>query len=129
MRISSVGATTLHTQFMLWEWRWCYGNVINSINIPIILRINRSYYHSSCLNHNFGYYFEQIKKAPHYALPSYVVLNIFIMVAHISVAFISYFYYTQIFYFCQMKLWGFWHKFYIIFIIEFVLKSFYKNSS
>ena len=65
MRKSSVGATTLHTQFLLWEWGWCYDrNNINSISMSIILRIDSSNNRSSCLNYNFGYCFEQIKKAP-----------------------------------------------------------------
>lgn len=65
MRKSSVGATTLHTQFLLWEWGWCYDrNNINSISMAIVLRTDSSNNRSSCLNYNFGYCFEQIKKAP-----------------------------------------------------------------
>ncbi len=57
-----MGATTLHTQLLLWDWRWCYGSSINSVNMVAILWISNSHYHSSCLNYNFGYCFEQIKK-------------------------------------------------------------------
>jgi hypothetical protein len=93
---------------LLWEWRWCYGIIISSINMVTIFRISNSYYHSSCLNHNFGYYFEQIKKHHITLSQSYVVFIIKYMVAHISVAFISYFYYTHLKWICQIlksKIW------------------------
>ncbi|MCI9178168.1 MAG: hypothetical protein HFJ28_06455 [Clostridia bacterium] len=45
--------------------------VIN--NILTFLRFSRNDYYSICLDYCNSSNFEQIKKAPHYALPSYVV--------------------------------------------------------
>lgn len=77
-------------------------------NILTFLRFSRNDYYSICLDYCNSSNFEQIIKAPHYALPSYVVFYRNYTVAHISVALIFYLYYTDFFLFCQMLFFIYW---------------------
>ena len=75
MRISSVGATTFtYTVLTVRMGVVLYGRTsyIND-NILTFLRFSRNDYYSICLDYCNSSNFEQIIKAPHYALPSYVV--------------------------------------------------------
>ena len=77
METSSVSVTTLHIQFYCENGGGVYDrNSIIINNLLIILWNSRISYHKYCLNYNFGYYFEQIKKHHITLSQSYVVFTI-----------------------------------------------------
>jgi len=90
--------------FMLWERRWCYDrSCFIRNNILTFICISCRNYYSICLNYT-GYNFKQIDNKKH-------ICNLSIWCVFYTYSrqprlwfFISYIYYTQIIWICQMNL-------------------------